>query len=83
MTVPCPQAYLDDLIKQRDRLLAIMTSGIQEIEQPQLGRTQYRSMADVQVALRAVNDQIAACMALDPSMRLKARRPIYPVVREV
>jgi hypothetical protein len=84
--VPCPEELLKQLIAQRARLMKILTSGVQEIEQPQLGRTQYRTLDEVQVALRYVDQQLTACGALpggDPAAAMKVRRPIYPVVREV
>jgi hypothetical protein len=84
--VPCPDDVLKQLISQRARLMRILTSGVQEVEQPQLGRTQYRTMDEVQVALRYIDQQLAACGALpggDTAAALKVRRPIYPVVREV
>ena len=39
----------------RDALIRKMTSGVQEIEQPQLGRTSYRSFDELQRALALVN----------------------------
>lgn len=82
-----PEQCLAELEKQRARLLRILTSGVEEVEQPVLGRTRYRSLQDVASALRAVNDLIAACPggspAPDPNAAMRRRRPIYPVVREV
>ena len=78
------QAQLDQLLRQRERLLRIMTSGVQEVEQPQLGRTQYRTMEEVEAALRYLDGLIAQ---LTPGVSAQAarsrRRPIYPVVTEI
>ena len=82
----CSQTILDDLLKQRARLLRIMTSGVLEIEQPALGRTQYRTLDEVQSALNFLDSKIAECAGAngDPAaLAMKRRRPIYPVVREV
>ena len=79
----CPQApaeanSLDSLLKQRERLLRLMTSGIQELEQPVLGRTQYRSMEEMAEALRILNGMIdaAAPVTADPYAWMKKRRPV-------
>lgn len=83
---PCPEEVLQQLIAQRAKLMRILTSGVQEIEQPALGRTQYRTLDEVETALRYVDGQIAACAATagaDPAAALRRRRPIYPVVREI
>lgn len=78
------QAALDTLLKQRERLLTMITSGVLEIEQPVLGRTQYRSMAEMQEALRVLNGLIdgATPPATTTSDARRVRRPIYPVARE-
>lgn len=78
------EAALNALLKQRERLLTLMTSGVAEIEQPQLGRTQYRSIEEMQVALRQVDDLIAQLGGgAGAAAGVRARRPVYPVVREV
>lgn len=80
------QELLDNLLLQRAKLVRTMTSGIAEIEQPMLGRTQYRTGEEMQAALQTLDGEIAAvraaCGLTDPAAARKARRPIYPVVSE-
>jgi hypothetical protein len=78
------QAYLNALLKQRERLMRIMASGLQEIEQPALGRSQYRSIDDLERALRALDGLIAGLVpGTDTAAARRTRRPIYPVVTEL
>ena len=77
------EAALDSLLGQRERLMTMMTSGVLEIEQPVLGRTQYRSMAEMQEALRLLDGLISgATGTAAPVDQRRVRRPIYPVARE-
>lgn len=84
---PCPPdstLTLEELVKRRDQLVRVMSSGVLEIDQPALGRTQYRTLDEVAAALRVVNGMILAlCPAADdPNVEMRRRRPIYPVVTE-
>lgn len=56
----CPPKTPEELAartleEQRARLMTLMTSGVLEIEQPQLGRTQYRNFGELQQALAMLN----------------------------
>ena len=77
-----PAEDLAALLAQRLRLVTMMTSGVSEIEQPALGRTQYRSFEEMQIALRYLDDAIAAISGGETAAQ-RVRRPIYPVAREV
>lgn len=83
----CTQQELDDLIAERARLRHSLSSPVLEIEQPALGRTQYRSVEEMERQLRYVEQQIAACIGMvdasSPEARRLIRRPLYPTVREV
>ncbi len=50
---------LDDLIAARDQLLQQLSSPL-SIETPLLGRTEFRSVPDIESALAILNGQIAA-----------------------
>ncbi len=50
---------LDDLIAARDQLLSQLASPL-SIETPLLGRTEFRSVPDIESALAILNGQIAA-----------------------
>ena len=80
----CAQTALDSLIAEKEQLLKQMSSGIQEIDQPNLGRAQYRPMAEMQEALRILEGRIDAATGAitGTSDYRKVRRPIYPVARE-
>ena len=73
---------LDALLKQRELLIRKMTSGVLEVEQPQLGRTQYRSMEEMQEALAYLNALIDGASGDTAATQSRRRRPIYPVVQE-
>lgn len=83
----CTQEELDKLLAERDRLRHSLSSPVAEIEQPALGRTQYRTVDEMERQLRYVEQQIASCLgmsaAASPEARRLIRRPLYPTVREV
>ena len=88
MAEPTCEEQLKALLDRRAKLIVQATSGIAEIEQPMLGRTQYRTAEDMGAALRLLDSQIcalaAACGLQVPGITAaKARRPIYPVVQEL
>lgn len=79
------EAALDNLLQQRERLVTMMTSGVLEIEQPVLGRSQYRSMAELNEALRILDGLIGSAggsTGAAGSDYRRVRRPIYPVAKE-
>ena len=84
----CPQPpqtqqeeTLQNLLEQRALLVQQMTSPVLEIEQPSMGRTQFRSIEEMQEQLRVLDGLIAGMTpsAADPNAWRKARRPLYPV----
>ena len=81
------QDELNLLLAQRQSLMRRIASGIVEVEQPALGRTQYQTTADLAASLRMLDEQIAALAAVcgiatPTATAAKRRRPIYPVVQE-
>src|SRR5262245_19698800 len=81
----CPQANgstpatpLDVLLQTQAQLLELMTSGVQEIEQNDLGRTVYRSYDDLLRAWQMVSAQLTQITGAAN----KRRGPLYPIVQE-
>ena len=68
---------LERLYADLARLEKLMVSGIQELDQPELGRAQYRSMAEMERARQILLGQIAEeTPAVDPNAWMRVRRPI-------
>jgi hypothetical protein len=79
------QAQLEEYRRLYARLLQQAASGIQEIENPQLGRTQYRPLEEIQAQMRMLEglmDKLAGGPVEDLNAWRRTRRPIYPVARE-
>jgi hypothetical protein len=81
----CPLAAetspLAKLLLQREKLMTQITSGVMELDQPVLGRAQYRPMDEMLEALRILDGLIAGAGGAGVTATAK-RCPIYPVVRE-
>lgn len=85
--INCPEV-LKGLLAQRMRLMNRIASGIVEVDQPQMGRTQYQVTPDLHSSLRMLDEQIAAmaavCGVTVPGLTgRKKRQPLYPTVQEV
>ena len=70
-----PQTPLEALKSERDKLLRKMFSGVQEIENPLLGRTAYRTMDEMQRLLAYLNGLIAQEEGASAS---NSRHAFYP-----
>ena len=83
----CTQEELDALLNELERLRKILASPVLEVEQPQMGRTQYRTVDEMERQLRLIDSQIGACLGVsaadNPAVQRYVRRPLFPTVREV
>ena len=71
-----PLTVLQALQQEKAKLLRKMFSGVQEVDQPLLGRTAYRTMDEMQQLLALLDRYIAAEQG--PAAATSVRRAFYP-----